>query len=990
MSIFSFLFSRRGRSRARARGFAAETRRATRPQLESLEDRTMPSGMQTLVETAVFPTSITPTPTNFNLPGTVQQFDPSLGVLQSVVINEQGTINSTIGVENTSTSSSSQITATVSGKLEVTGPGVDLVVNPSDNLATFNATTFDGKVDFGGSSGKTYPTSSVSGSQSLTLTGNAINPFVSSGTGSATGTVSLTEIGQGTSTATGSGGNLVVTTTNTASAIVTVTYNYLPLSSLAGNVYWDMGGGGPGSTGYNDGVFESNESGIASVPVQLTGTDYRGNSVSLTVNTNQSGAYSFANLQPGTYTLSKNPGVPGVPGAIDGKDTIGTQGGNAAENQFSNINLQANVNGVNNNFGELTPAPGNLSGYVYYDTGTGFGTPGYNDGIREAGEPPPKNPVYIFLIGTDYTGQAVNSYTVTDSSGHYSFTNLKAGAYAVIRGTVTDAGAIDGKDTVGSLGGKLLSNEFYNIPLTGGANGTDYDFGLLPPPPPPPPPPPASLSGYVYYDTGTGGPGTAGYNDGIKQPNEQGIGGVYVYLIGTTFQGQTINTYTQTDSTGYYNFANLAPGGYAIIKGPVSNPNAIDGKDTIGTQGGKTIANEFYNIGLAGGVNGVNNNFGELLPAVVGGDFPDVSIAKTANLNQVLIGGELTYTITVSNVGSSNATGLAVTDVLPNGSGLASWAGAGWTFAVNGQTMTAWLSSLAEGAQSSFTISIYAPGVPGNITNNATLTVTSPDSDLNDKHASVTTPVIAPPAVPFPPAVFAIPPGGFSKSQLLGTGGFGSLSPSIQEQLVYVESLYRTLDGPSADQSGLVNLVQQLQGGASLGQIVQQFWNSPQQRASEVAYYFQVYYHRAPTAGEITTWTNIFNAGYTENVVQWMLASSSEYNGNHPTDASFVNGLFLDALGRSASGAEEATWQAYIAAHGRSAAAYAILHTNEYFAHQVNLVYSAWLNRAPTAGELNSWVSQLAANQIGLANIYQSILSSQEFYSLAVRTTGVA
>jgi uncharacterized repeat protein (TIGR01451 family) len=946
--------------------------------------------MQTLVETAVFPAPVTPTPTNFNLPGSVTQFDPALGVLQSVVITEQGTINSTIGVENTSTSSASQITATVSGKLEVTGPGVDLLVSPSDNLATFNATTFDGSVDFGGTSGKTYPTSSASGTQSLTLTGSAINPFISAG--KTPGSVSLTEIGQGTSSASGSGGNLQVTTTNTASAVVTVTYNYLPLSSLSGNVYWDTGSGGPGSAGYNDGIFESNESGIGSVPMQLMGTDYRGNSVSLTVNTSANGAYNFANLQPGTYTLSKGPGVPGVPGAIDGKDTVGTQGGTVTENQLSNINLEADTNGINNNFGELTPPPGSLSGYVYYDIGAGTpGSAGYNDGIRQAGEPPPNNPVYIYLIGTDYTGQAVNSYTLTDASGHYSFGNLKPGAYAVLRGTVTDPGATDGKDTVGTLGGKLLGNEFYNIPLTSGANGTDYDFGLLPPPPLPPPPPPASLSGYVYYDTGSGGPSSTGYNDGIKEANEKGIGGVYVYLIGTTLQGQVVNTYAQTDSSGFYDFANLAAGGYAIIKGAVPNPNAIDGKDTIGTQGGKTINNEFYNIGLAAGVNGINNNFGELQPAVVGGDFPDVSLTKTANANQVLIGGALTYTLTVSNVGSTDASGLTVTDVLPNGTAIYNLAGAGWNFSLAGQTLTAMLPSLLEGAQSSFTISIYAPGTPGNITNNATLTETSPDSNLNDKHASVTTAVVPPPAVPFPPAVFAIPSGTFSKSQLLGSsGGIGSLSPSLQEQLVYVESLYRTLTGHPSDPNGLINYVQQLQKGASLAQVVQEFWASDQNRAAEVAYYFQVYYHRAPTAAETAKWVSIFDAGYSENTVQWMLASSAEYNANHATDASFVNGLYLDALGRAANVMEETAWQSYIAAHGRSAAAYAILHLNEYFVRQVNLVYSAWLNRAPTSTELNTWVSQLAANQIGFANVYQSLLSSAEFYGMAVQRTGVA
>jgi len=858
MSFFSFFSIRRTRSpKARARRLTLR--------VEMLEDRCTPSNVQTLVETATFPVAVTPTPTNFSLAGTVQQFDPSQGVLQSVVITEQGTVNSTIGVENTSTSSASQITATVSGKLEVTGPGVDLVVTPSDNLATFNATTFDGTVDFAGTSGKTYPTASAGGTQSLTLNGAAMAPFISSVTGQATGTVALTEVGQGTSSASGTGGNLQVTTTNTASAVVTVTYNYLPLSSLAGYVYWDMGSGA-GTAGYNDGIFESNESGIAGVTVQLTGTDYRGNAVSLTANTGVGGAYSFANLQPGTYTLSKSAGVPGDPGAIDGKDTIGTQGGTVAENLFSNINLQAGVAGVNNDFAELMPSP----------------------------------------------------------------------------------------------------------------------------PPPPPPPLPSSLSGYVYYDTGTSGPGSPGYNDGIKEAGEQGISGTYVYLVGSTSQG-AVYTYRTTDANGYYNFANLQPGAYAIIKGAVPNANAIDGKDTIGTQGGKTIENEFYNIGLAGGVNGINNNFGELLPEVVGGDFPDVSIVKTANPSQVLIGGTLTYTLTVANVGTGNAAGLTVTDVLPNGTAVYNMAGAGWTLALSGQTVTATLPALAEGAQSVITISVYAPPTPGNITNTATLTETSPDSDLNDKKSSVTTPVIAPPVVPFPPAVFAIPSGTFSKSQLLGNGGsIGNLNPTIQGQLVYVESLYRTLYGQPSNPGGLINFVQQLNHGVSPAQIVQQFWTSNQQRANEVAYYFQVYYHRAPTAAETTAWTSTFDAGYSDMIVQWMLVTSTEYNADHPTDASFVNGLFLDALGRAATVTDETYWQSFIAAHGRAAAAYAILHSNEYFGHQVDLVYNAWFNRAPSPTDRAIWVGLLQSNQMGLGNVYVSLLSSQEFANLAVKQTGVA
>jgi uncharacterized repeat protein (TIGR01451 family) len=982
MRLFSFFSLWLGRKARTGRSTIRKEKRRLRIGVEWLEDRSTPSGLQSLTETAVFPTPVNPTPTNFSLPGSVLQFDPSLGVLQSVVINEQATINSTIGVENTSRSSPSQITATVSGKLEVTGPNVDLAVTPSDNLATFNATTFDGMVDFGGTSGKTYPTASASGSQSQTLTGSAMAPFVSTGTGAATGSVPLTEIGQGTSTASGSGGNLQVTTTNTASAVVTVTYNYYPLSSLSGHVFWDIGQSGPGSTGYNDGIFENYEVGLAGVMVQLSGTDYRGDVVHITTTPDHNGFYSFGNLLPGTYTISKPAGVPGVPGALDGIDTAGTQGGSVSENQIANINLQAGVNGVNNDFAELTPPPGSIAGYVYYDTGTsGQGTTGYNDGIRESYEGPPIHPVYVNLTGTDYQGNTVNRYATIDLYGHYVFANVNPGNYSLIRGPVTDPNALDGKTTTGSQGGVVQGNSITSIALGSGVNGVDNNFGLLVQGPPPP----SSLSGYVYYDNGAG----SEYNDGIKDADEQGIAGTYVYLIGANSAG-SVNTYTVTDANGYYSFNNLLPGAYAIIKGKVPNASAIDGKDTIGSQGGKTIANEFYNIGLAAGVNGINNNFGELLP-VVSADFPDVSITKTASPSPVLIGGQLTYTLTVANIGTDNATGLTVTDALPGGVTVYSLAGNGWTFGMNGQTVTAMLSSLAEGATSVITIGVYAPPTPGNITNVATLTVSSPDSNLTDKRSSVTTPVIAPPGVPFPPAQFAIPTGVFSKAQLLGTGSsISSFPPALQEQLVYVESLYRTLTGHPSDPNGLVNYVQELQAGASFAGVVQQFLTSSVVRASEITYYFQVYYHRNPTAAEITTWTNIFNAGISENSVQYYIATSAEYLADHPTDASYINGLTLDALGRAATPQEEAGWQAYIATYGRAAFANVLLHSQEFYTRQLNLTFNAWLQRPPTAAELNIWLPPLQAYTVGLANLYSYILTSREFLNLAIRTTGVA
>ena len=112
-------------------------------------------------------------------------------------------------------------------------------------------------------------------------------------------------------------------------------------SSLAGFVYADPN---------NNGIKEVGEPGIANVGITLTGTDYLGDQVFLTANTAADGSYSFTGLTPGSYTISKAP----PPGYITGIDTPGSLGGTTANDQLF-VNLGENKNGLNYNFGELTP-----------------------------------------------------------------------------------------------------------------------------------------------------------------------------------------------------------------------------------------------------------------------------------------------------------------------------------------------------------------------------------------------------------------------------------------------------------------------------------------------------------------------------------------------------------------------------------------------------------------------------------------------------------
>ena len=99
--------------------------------------------------------------------------------------------------------------------------------------------------------------------------------------------------------------------------------------------------------------------------------------------------------------------------------------------------------------------------------------------------------------------------TTTDPDGRYSFTNLLPGTYTIVE--IQPTNYLDGKETVGSLSGLVLNDQFSNIGLLPGGVGTNYNFGELLP---------ASLSGFVYGDISLNG-----FNNGAKQASEQGISG---------------------------------------------------------------------------------------------------------------------------------------------------------------------------------------------------------------------------------------------------------------------------------------------------------------------------------------------------------------------------------------------------------------------------------------------------------------------------------
>ncbi|MDQ1382151.1 MAG: hypothetical protein QOJ71_2870 [Actinomycetota bacterium] len=138
----------------------------------------------------------------------------------------------------------------------------------------------------------------------------------------------------------------------------------------------------------------------------------------------------------------------------------------------------------------------------------------------------------------------------------------------------------------------------------------------------------------------------------------------------------------------------------------------------------------------------------------------DLSINKTGPTS-VAPSGAMTYTLTVNNIGTANATNVKVVDTLPSGVGLALsnaiTTTSLFTCLVTGSPLTAVTVTCAGGAvnagqNGTITINATAPGVAGSITNTA---VVDPDNtiaetnELNNTSASVNTAVgSSPPPTP--------------------------------------------------------------------------------------------------------------------------------------------------------------------------------------------------------------------------------------------------
>lgn len=196
------------------------------------------------------------------------------------------------------------------------------------------------------------------------------------------------------------------------------------------------------------------------------------------------------------------------------------------------------------------------------------------------------------LSRTTGSGNVLNEIHTTASAEvavtyrYQPLTCLVDGTYTIVEVT-QPAGYGDGQESAGNVtpiaGSK--STDLITVTLAG-QDRPNNNFGELR----------ASLQGCVYVDAN---------RNGLHDSGESGIPNVTITLGGTT------TGTTATGADGCYLFPNLPPGTYTLTE--TQPPGYEDCQDNIGTQGGLTANDRFYDIPLPATVNGRNNDFGECL-----------------------------------------------------------------------------------------------------------------------------------------------------------------------------------------------------------------------------------------------------------------------------------------------------------------------------------------------------------------------------------------
>ncbi len=194
----------------------------------------------------------------------------------------------------------------------------------------------------------------------------------------------------------------------------------------------------------------------------------------------------------------------------------------------------------------------------------------------------------------------------------------------------------------------------------------------------------------------------------------------FQYLSATTSQG----SFSETNGVVTFNLGTLAKDAAAMMTVDVKAVSDGEGTNTAGVSSTTTDP-------------APDNNAASSLTTVI--PIADLAMSKNVSTNLVLIGGSLTYTIVVTNRGPSSATGVVLTDLLPQGVAFAGAQTSQGNYSESNGVVVCAFGALASNATATVTITVGAIS-EGSVTNSASATSDVVDfTPANNSAAAVAT-----------------------------------------------------------------------------------------------------------------------------------------------------------------------------------------------------------------------------------------------------------
>jgi uncharacterized repeat protein (TIGR01451 family) len=377
------------------------------------------------------------------------------------------------------------------------------------------------------------------------------------------------------------------------------------------------------------------------------------------------------------------------------------------------------------------------------------------------------------------------------------------------------------------------------------------------------------------------------------------------------------------------------------------------------------------------GLAGTDYDFGEKLPPT-----SDLGIVKTASAPISSYGDQLTYTLAVTNYGSSDAQNVVVKDTLPADVTYVSGSGDGWTVTQSGQIITATRPTLAVGATSNITIVVTVPTHNDTLTNDSTVTSDTPDNNPSNNESKVTTKVRGP-GNPHPQSGPPLSLQGYviSKTQLTG---LPFTNPKVLGSMALSEAVAVTLTGHLPTMGETLQTMQALVNGSLTAQnLISSTWHSSAHYSQVANQLYRQYLNRLPTSDERAAVVQAMRSGATVQSQAAAILASPAYQALHPSTDELAVSLYTDLVGHTPDGV---TQQALIQSMGNEtldAFIGDLQNTPDAINRAINQVYLNTVRRDATDAELARFAPQVQAGTLTTDQLAQRLLGSQEFYQLA-------